>query len=115
MYCLQPVYLLHRQNYFFAPKSLLTNIILFDCKEYICRTCHSKLVKAKIPFQAVYNDMFVDEIPAELVLLEKLEQIGQRIVFEKIIVMPKGEQKKILKLKRKLEFKGHVCFRAVSL
>ena len=48
-------------------------------------TCHSKVVKGKIPCQAVYNDMSVDEIPAELALLEKLEQIliAQRIVFEK--------------------------------
>ena len=88
--------------------------------------------------------MFVDEIPAELALLEKLEQIliAQRIVFEKIVVMPKGQQKKVsgaicnvpvncdqtckvlprppersgiimLKLKRKLEFRGHVYFQAV--
>ncbi len=55
-------------------------------------TCLSKVVKGKIPCQAVYNDMFVDEIPPELALLEKLEQIlvAQIIVFEKIIVMPKG-------------------------
>ena len=95
--------------------------------------------KGRIPCQAVYNDMFVDEIPPELVLLEKLEQvlIVQRIVFEKIIVMSKGQQKKVsgaicnvpvdcdqtckvlprppersgiilLKLKRRLEFRGHV-------
>ena len=88
--------------------------------------------------------MSVDEIPAELALLEKLEQIliAQRIVFEKIVVMPKGQQKKVsgaicnvpdncdqtckvlprppersgiimLKLKRKLQFRGHVYFQAV--
>ena len=88
--------------------------------------------------------MSVDEIPPELALLEKLENIlvAQRIVFEKIIVMPKGQQKKVsgaicnlpvncdqicivlprpparsglimLKLKRKLEFRGHVYFQAV--
>ena len=90
--------------------------------------------------------MYVDEIPAELASLEKLEQIliAQRIVFEKIIIMPKGQQRKIkgaicnvpvecdetckvlprppersgiimLKLKRKLEFRGHVYFQAVRL
>ncbi|CAB3995694.1 Hypothetical predicted protein [Paramuricea clavata] len=82
-------------------KSVFTNITSFDDKEYICATCHSK-----------------------------------RIVFEKIIVMPKGQQKKVagaicnvpvncdqtckvlprppersgiimLKLKRKLQFRGH--------
>ncbi|XP_028414140.1 uncharacterized protein LOC114537203 [Dendronephthya gigantea] len=46
--------------------------------------------------------MYVDDIPNELLCLEKLEQIllAQRIVFEKIIVMPKGQQKKV---------KGAIC------
>ena len=88
--------------------------------------------------------MYVDKIPVELASLEKLEQIivAQRIVFEKIIVMPKGQQRKVkgaicnvpvecdetckvlprppersgiimLKLKRKLEFRGNVYFQAV--
>ena len=83
-------------------------------------------------------------IPTELSTLEKLEQIliAQRIVFEKIVVMPKGQQRKIkgairnvpvecdktcqtlprapessgiilLKLKRKLQFRGHVYYQAV--
>ena len=41
--------------------------------------------------------MYVDKIPAELASLEKLEQIliAQRIVFEKIIIMPKGQQRKV--------------------
>ena len=95
--------------------------------------------KGQIPCQAVCNNMYVDEIPVELALREKLEQI---IVFEKIIVMPKGQQKKVLgpicnvtvncdqtckalprppersgiimlKLKQKLQFRGHVYFQAV--
>ena len=39
--------------------------------------------------------MYVDEIPTELFSPEKLEQIliAQRIVFEKIVVMPKGQHK----------------------
>lgn len=76
--------------------------------------------------------------------LEKLEQIliAQRIMFEKIVIMPKGQQRKIkgaicnvpvdcdntckllprpaensgiimLKLKRKLDFRSHVYFQAV--
>ena len=87
------------------------------------------------------NNMYVVETPSELASLEKLEQIliAKRIVFQKIVVMPKGQQKKIkdaicnvsvecdqtcnelprplersgiimLKLKRKLQFKGHVYF-----
>ena len=50
----------------------------------------------------IYNNMYIDNIPAELASLEQLEQIliAQRIVFEKIIVMPKGQQRK---------FKGAIC------
>ena len=123
---------------------LFTGKKSFDEKEYICRTCHSKLLKQQIPCQAVHNNLQVDEIPPELSVLEKLEQIliAQRIVFEKIVVMPKGQQRKIkgaicnvpvecdqtcnilprppersgiimLKLKRKLQFRGHVYFQAV--
>ena len=123
---------------------MFTDIKSFDHKEYICKTCHSKVLKDKIPCQAICNNMYVDEIPAELSSLEKLEQIliAQRIVFEKIIVLPKGQQRKVkgaicnvpvecdetckvlprppersgiimLKLKRKLEFRGHVYFQAV--
>ena len=46
--------------------------------------------------------MFVDDIPTELSTLEKLEQIliAQRTVFEKIVVMPNGQQRKI---------KGAIC------
>ena len=88
--------------------------------------------------------MFVDDIPTELSTLEKLEQIliAQRIVFEKKVFMPKGQQRKIkgaicnvpvecdktfqtllrapessgiilLKLKCKLRFRGHVYYQAV--
>jgi len=123
---------------------VFTDKMSFDNKEYICKTCHLKLIKGKIPCQAVCNNMYVDDIPSELAVLEKLEQIliAQRIVFEKIIIMPKGQQRKIkgaicnvpvecdqtchilprppersgiimLKLKRKLQFRGHVYFQAV--
>ena len=44
---------------------------LFDRKHYICRTCHSKIIKGKLPCQAVVNNMYVDEIPTELSSLEK--------------------------------------------
>ena len=125
------------QKYFNSRKS-------YDNKEYICKTCHSKVIKGELPCQAVINDMYIDEIPQELASLAKLEQIlvSKRIVFQKIIVMPKGQQRKIkgaicnipvecdqtcnnlprapessgiirLKLKRKLQFRGHVYFQGV--
>ena len=116
----------------------------FDGKQCICSTSfQSKVIKGKLPCQAVVNNMHVDEIPTKLSSLEKLEQIriAQRIVFEKIVVMHKGQQRKIkgaicnvpvecdqtcnqlphppdrsciiiLKLKRKLQSRGHVYFQA---
>ena len=124
--------------------NVFTDVKSFDNKQYICRTCNTKVLKGKVPCQAVCNKLRVDELPPKLSLLEKLEQmfIAQKIVFEKIIVMPKGQQRKIkgaicnvpvecdqtckilprppersgiimLKLKRKLEFRGHVYFQAV--
>ena len=87
--------------------------------------------------------MYVDEITTELSSLEKLKQIrrAQQIVFEKIMIMHKGQQRKIrgaicnvpvecdqtcnqlphppdrsciiiLKLIRKLQSRGHVYFQA---
>lgn len=48
------------------------------------------------------NNLNVDDVPTELGNLKKLEQIliAQRIIFEKVIVMPKGQQRKI---------KGAIC------
>ena len=62
--------------------------------EYICKTCHTKLLKGRIPCQAVYNNMMVNTIQTELECLEKLEQIliAQRIVVEKIAIMPQRQQ-----------------------
>ena len=118
--------------------------VSYDKEEYICKTCRSKAIQGRLPCQAVVNKLRVDDIPTELQSLKKLEQIliAQRIVFEKIVVMPKGQQRKIkgaicnvpvqcdetcsilprppersgiilLKLKRKLQFRGHVYFEAV--
>ena len=62
----------------------------------------TQVKQGKVPCQAVINNMYVDDTPVELASLEKLEQIliAQIIVFEKIIVMPKGQQRKV---------KGAIC------
>ena len=54
-----------------------------------------KKKKNETPCQAVYNNLAVDDVPAELSTLKKLEQIliSQRIVFQKIVVMPKRATK----------------------
>ena len=116
----------------------------YDGKEYICKTCHSKAIQGRLPCQAFVNNLNGDDVPTELGNLKKLEQIliAQCIIFEKVIVMPKGKQRKIkgaicnvpvncdetcnilprppercgiilLKLKRKLQFRGHVYFQPV--
>ena len=94
--------------------------------------------------QAVCNKLEVYGIPEELSCLNKLETIliAQQISFQKILIMQKGQQKKIrgavcnvpvdydtvckslprppsssgfvmIKLKRKIEFNGHCYFQAV--
>ena len=124
---------------------LFTSVTSFNGNMYICNTCHSTIMKKnKTPCQAVNNNVAVDDVPPELATLEKLEQIlvSQRIIFQKIVAMPKGQQRKIrgaicnvpvsceetcnvlprppdssgiimLKLRRKLQFRGHVYFQAV--
>jgi hypothetical protein len=85
------------------PSQNIFNIqISFDGKVYICKTCHSKAIQGRLPCQAIVNNLYVDDIPTELEALKKLEQIliARRIVFEKIVVMPKGQQRKI---------KGAIC------
>lgn len=100
-------------------------------------------MKGQVPCQAVSNKLGVDDVPPEMKCLEKLEQIlvAQRIMFEKIVIMPKGQQRKIkgaicnvpvdcdntckllprpaensgiimLKIKRKPDFRSHVYFQA---
>ena len=77
-------------------RTIFTTVPTFDGGEYICNTCHLKLKKGKIPCQAVFNRMEVDEISLELDRLRKLESvlIAQRLAFQKIVVMPKGQEKK---------------------
>ena len=56
-----------------------------------------KANKGQIPCQAVYNKLDIDEMPSELEALRKLESVlvAQRLIFQRIVVMPKGQQKKI--------------------
>ena len=74
-----------RKNKYNCIQSIFTDIKSFDGKQYICKTCHSKVLQGKVPSQAACNKLQVDDIPPELAVLEKLEQIlvAQRIVFEK--------------------------------
>ena len=77
-------------------------ILSFDEKEYICITCDSKLIKNKIPCQAVINDLELHELPADFSDIRRLEKvlIAKRILFKKVTIMPKGQAPKI---------KGTIC------
>ena len=107
-----------------------------DGSTYICHTCHGALKLGRIPAQSKANMMTLDEIPDELKDLNTLELniICKRILFMKLVKLPRGKQKGIrgaavnvpadlgpacnllprlpadahivsLKLKRKLEYK----------
>ena len=107
-----------------------------DGSTYICHTCHRALKLGRIPTQSKANRMTLDEIPDELKDLNTLELhiICKRILFMKLVKLPRGKQKGIrgaavnvpadlgpacnllprlpadahivsLKLKRKLEYK----------
>ena len=64
----------------------ITNVRSFDNSFYICKTCHIKIKKLEAPFQAVYNKLFVDDIPEEMSRLNQLELflICKRFLFKKI-------------------------------
>ena len=59
-------------------------------------------MQGSIPCQAEVNNLYVDDMPNDLEALSKFKQIlvAKRIVFEKIVIMPKGQQRK---------FKGAIC------
>ena len=112
---------------------------------YICKTCDSKFKKKKkIACQAVYNSLELFEFPEGFPSLNKLEKviISRRILFSKVVIMPKGQFSKIkgavcnvpveadsmchiltrgtdsndlilIKLKRKLSYRGHILFEPV--
>ena len=123
---------------------IFTDVKSYDNTEYICHTCHVKAMKGKVPCQAVTNKMELYAVPVQLKCLRKLKSVlvSQRIMFEKIVVMPKGKQRNIygtvcnipvncdtvcrslprppessgiimLKLKRKLKYHGHQYYESV--
>ena len=106
------------------PSQHLFNVkISFDGKIYVCNTCHSKAIQGKVPCQATLKNLYFDDVPTKLESLKKLEQIiiARQIVFEKILVncdqtcniFPDRSGIILLKLKRKIQFRGHDYFEAV--
>ena len=64
---------------------------------YICHNCHRTLKLGRVPAQSKANRMALDEIPDELKDLNTLELhiICKRILFMKLVKLPRGKQKGI--------------------
>ena len=64
---------------------------------YICLSCNKKLRSGTIPAQNKANCMDLEEIPDELKDLNNLElhTISKRILFMKLVKLPRGKQKGI--------------------
>ena len=134
--------LIFKREKYNSSSCLCTSITSCNGNMYICNTCHITIKKTNRELRVKQCTIIL--LLMMLACLEKLEQIlvSQRIVFQKIVVMPKGQQRKIrgaicnvpvsceetcrvlprppdssgiimLKLKRKLQFRGHVYFQAV--
>ena len=75
----------------------LSRVSSYDGKEYICLTCHFKLLKKNMPCQAVYNKLQNFELPREFADLRKLEKviIAKRLLYKRIAIMRKGHFQKL--------------------
>ena len=51
----------------------ITEIISFDGNFFICKICHMKMKKSQVPYQAVYDKLFVGYIPEEISCLNQIE------------------------------------------
>ena len=93
MLCRKSVRKFHRDAYSI---DIFTDALSFDNERYICNTCHSKLIKGKIPCQAVCNKLQMDQAPPELEQLRKFEFIlvAQRHVSRKLLSSLKVNRKK---------------------
>ena len=74
----------------------------YDGREYICKTCHSKISKNKVPCQAVCNDLQIYKLPDRFSDIRRLERIiiSKRLLFKKVTIMSKGQAPKM---------KGAIC------
>ena len=118
--------------------------VAVNSTDYICKTCHNSLKKSwpvQTVCNKLHNFLPPDELK-NLNRLERV-LISKRILFKKVAIMPKGQFPKLkgaicnipietmditntlpqgadssgllmVKLKRKLNFWGHVCFQVVS-
>ena len=64
---------------------------------YICHNCHRTLKSGRVPAQSKANGMDLEEVPDELKDLNnmKVHTICKRILFMKLVKLPRGKQKGI--------------------
>ena len=58
-----------------------------DGKQYICITCHKKLLKGTVPAQIVCHNLQIFELPSRFRDLEKII-VAKRLLFKKVTIMP---------------------------
>ena len=66
-----------------------------DGSYYICKTCHSALLRGKVPVQAKANNLGLSIVPPELACLNSLETrlVSLRVPFMSIVALPSGKQR----------------------
>ena len=131
-----------KYNLNFLAGVLVNRVVSYDNNFYVCKTCDLKMKKSQVPCQSVCNNLHLDIVPEEIKSLNRLEifLICKMLLFKKIVIMPKGQSPKLqgavvnipvdvnetfsklpscdniflVKLKKKLSFKGHVFFEPVN-
>ena len=70
-------------NYSSVVNQLVQLLGSYDHGVYLCKTCHSKVKKNKVPCQAVSNKLSVEWLPREFINLRRLETVlvARRILF----------------------------------
>ena len=119
-----------------------TKVKSFDGKVYICKTYQLQVSKSQMLCQGVGNNLYLDETPEAIKTLNKLEAflLCKMLLFKKVVIMAKGQSPKVIgavanvpvdvnetfdklpncdhvvlmKLKKKLIYKGHVFFESVN-
>ena len=73
------------------------NVLSYDRRLYICKTCHKKLHKKQKPCQSVSNKLENVTLPDGLSSINRLERVlvSKRLLFKKITIMPKGQSPKL--------------------
>ena len=113
-----------------------------DGKVYVSKTCHLQVSKSQVPCLAVANNVYLDEIPEAIKILNKLEThlLRKMLFFKKVVIMAKRQSPKLIggvvnvlmdvnetfdkwlncdhivlmKLRMKLMNEGHVFFKPVN-